>query len=58
MLSVLFREDALTGNIEGENIIRAKQLMDDTVAQLFEHKKKVSYITKFQCCIDKNLPKF
>lgn len=38
-------EDALTGNIEGENIIRAKQLMDDTVAQLFEHKKKLDSLT-------------
>ncbi|CAH3015821.1 unnamed protein product [Porites evermanni] len=28
-------------NLEGENIIKAKQLMDDTIAQLYEHKKKL-----------------
>lgn len=41
MLSHLFREDALKSNIEGANVIKAKQLMDDTIAQLYEHKKKL-----------------
>ena len=44
MLSDLFREDALKSNIEGANVIKAKQLMDDTIAQLYEHKKKVGHV--------------
>ena len=31
----------MKSNIEGSNIIKAKQLMDDVIAQLYEHKKKV-----------------
>lgn len=34
-------EDAMKSNIEGSNIIKAKQLMDDVIAQLYEHKKKL-----------------
>lgn len=34
-------EDAMKSNIEGTNIIKAKQLMDDVIVQLNEQKKKL-----------------
>lgn len=34
-------EEASNSNLDGANVIRAKQLMDDTIAQLYEHKKKL-----------------
>jgi len=36
------REEAINPNLQGTNVIKAKQLMDATIAQLSEHKKKVS----------------
>ena len=41
------RGETYNDNLEGENIIKAKQLMDDTIAQLYEHKKKVSINTVY-----------
>ena len=44
VLLIAFREDASKSNIEGANVIKAKQLMDGTIAQLYEHKKKVGHL--------------
>jgi len=36
------RQEAIDVNLQGANVIKAKHLMDATIAQLNEHKKKVS----------------
>ena len=36
------RQEAINVNLQGTNVIKAKQLMDATIAQLNEHKKKVT----------------
>ena len=42
VLVIFCRQEAINLNLQGTNVIKAKQLMDATIAQLNEHKKKVS----------------
>lgn len=39
---IFCRQEAINPNLQGTNVIKAKQLMDATIAQLNEHKNKVS----------------
>jgi len=42
VLVIFCRQEAINVNLQGTNVIKAKQLMDATIAQLNDHKKKVS----------------